>query len=278
MRLNKFLAQEAHLSRRAADAAITQGRVTIDGIVATLGAMIDPAVNKITLNQKLVEPQTHERLFLAYYKPRGVECTLSKEANDGLAHHLNFSERVYPIGRLDKYSEGLLLLTNDGDFAFQLGHPRFGHEKVYHVTLNAPLTEAERKALASGVVLDDGEETRPCRIEHVQDTTYRWVLVEGKNRQIRRMAAIVDLTVKKLVRVSFGGLPLGDLRPGGWRALTETEKACLLDAEMRALVANATTLAPPTQTLSIIKPKPAVVLPNKLSTVRSRVVINPRLS
>jgi pseudouridine synthase len=201
---------------------------------------------------------------------------LSKESSDGLIHHLNFSERVYPIGRLDKYSEGLLLLTNDGDFAFQLGHPRFGHEKVYHVTLNAPLTEPERKALSTGIVLDDGEETRPCVIEHLHDATYRWVLVEGKNRQIRRMAAVVDLTVKKLVRISFGGLPLGDLRPGAWRALTETEKACLLDAEMRALVQNATALAPAAKALPIIKPKPPVIRPHSPSAVRPRAVINPR--
>ena len=224
MRLNKFLAQEAHLSRRAADAAIAKGQVAIDGQIATLGSIVDPLVNKITLCEKLIEPKQHNRLFLAYYKPRGVECTLSREASDGLAHHLNFSERVFPIGRLDKYSEGLLLLTNDGDFAFQMGHPRFGHEKVYQVTLNAPLSEHERQALAAGIVLDGDEETRPCLIEHLYDSTYRWVLVEGKNRQIRRMAAAVDRTVRNLVRVSFGGLELGDLRPGTWRSLTEVEK------------------------------------------------------
>jgi pseudouridine synthase len=214
-------------SRRAAEELIRAGRVRVDGRVASLGSSADSETQKITLDGKPLKfPAEHG--YLALYKPRGVVVTLADEkGRDDLVKLLTgYPRRVFPVGRLDRRSEGLLLLTDDGDLAARLLHPRHHVLKRYQVTVRGPVKNADLKALAEGVQLEDGV-TLPAGVELLDrgaDKSHFAVeLYEGRNRQIRRMCEKLGYQVLRLVRTHFGTLELGKLAPGGWRELTAGE-------------------------------------------------------
>lgn len=230
-RLNKYLAHAGVGSRRYCDELIAAGRVTVDGVVVTAaGTRIDPLVHRVAVDDQLVRP---ERLvYWLLYKPAGVLCTNydpdgRPRAIDLLPH---VRERVYTVGRLDEASEGLLLMTNDGDLAAALMHPRFGIPKTYLVQVAGRPSRDELRRLTEGIWLSDGKvRARSARIlwHQGESTWLRIVLCEGKNREIRRMLARLGHKVMRLKRIAIGPIRLGRLRKGKSRPLTEAELAAL---------------------------------------------------
>ena len=227
-RLNKYLARCGVASRRGADELIAQGRVRVNAAkVETAGAKVDPGHDRVTVDGKPVRPE-ESALVLMFYKPRGVVSTLSdphasKTLRPWLARH---SERLYPIGRLDRDSEGLLLLTNDGRLTNLLTHPRYHIEKEYRVTARGQLTKAMAQRLREGIELDDGP-TLPAVVSDIkvgQDRTrFRMILREGRGRQIRRSCEALGLEVIRLTRVRVGPLAMTGMKPGDARPLTRDE-------------------------------------------------------
>lgn len=232
-RLQKILSEAGICSRRKAEELIRAGAVRVDGHPAKIGQQVDPHQCRITVNGEPIHFQKkREKLYIALYKPRGYVTTMSDEM--GRRTVLDLVEdvgcRVYPIGRLDKVSEGLILLTNDGDFANMLMHPKFHISKRYRVTVDSLVTDEIASELSSGVMID-GRMTAPAIINIVSATADRSVMEmtirEGRNRQIRKMCEAVGLTVGRLKRTAIGPLKLGMLKPGQWRELTKAEVAAL---------------------------------------------------
>jgi 23S rRNA pseudouridine2605 synthase len=230
-RLQKILARAGFGSRRACEGLILQGRVSVNGQVAQLGQKADPDRDRITLNGKLVSVKDR-CTYVALYKPRGV---LSDEGDSSgrlsTVHDLvPLPERLFPVGRLDLRSEGLILLTDDGDLTYRLTHPRFGHEKEYRVLVEGEPDEATLNKWRQGVLLED-RRTAPAQVSVIrrdEDGTWlRIVLREGRKRQIRRVAALLGYPAYRVIRVRIGPLRLGDLRPGQWRRLTDAEVKAL---------------------------------------------------
>ena len=231
-RLQKILSAAGLCSRRQAEVYIQQGRVTVNGRPAALGDKADPQKDTIALDGKpAVQPAA--RTVLMLYKPRGVVTTLSDERGRPTAASLtsDCGVRIYPVGRLDMDSEGLLLMTNDGDFAQRMAHPRHRKEKEYHVTVSGALPGCDGR-LRSLAALEDGTPIVPAKVKVLRRDGETWVLsvtiCQGLNRQIRRMCAQTGLSVRRLRRVREGSLVLGDLPAGKWRRLTAAEVAALL--------------------------------------------------
>jgi len=227
VRLQKLIAAAGVCSRRAAEDIIRAGRVRVDGRVATLGSSADPETQKITLDGRPLKFPTQHG-YLALYKPRGVVVTLADEkGRDDLVKLLaGCPRRVFPVGRLDRRSEGLLLLTDDGELAARLLHPRRHVLKRYQVTVRGSVKNADLKSLAGGVQLEDGL-TLPAGVELLDrgsdKSRFAVELYEGRNRQIRRMCEKLGYELLRLVRTRFGTLELGKLAPGEWRELTAGE-------------------------------------------------------
>jgi pseudouridine synthase len=229
-------------SRRASEAIIDAGRVVVNGRVARLGDKADPVVDRIEVDGRpLVIPAESasgdKLIYIALNKPRGVISSLEDEMEEGRPTvrdliPLDATHHIYPVGRLDKPSEGLVLMTNDGALAHRLTHPRYGHEKVYDVVVEGWMADRELERWRRGVMLD-GRITAPAPIEVIQrdqeSTRLRIVLREGRKRQIRRVAAALGYPVRRLVRERIGPLGLGELAPGQWRYLTEEEIQSLKD-------------------------------------------------
>lgn len=229
MRLQKFFSDCGVLSRRAAEEEIAAGRVKVNGIVAKIGDSIDPETDVVEYRGKRIQPRTNTpRHYVMLNKPRGFVTTAKDEKGRKTVTDLTQSigSRIYPIGRLDMDSEGLLLLTDDGDLANRLTHPRHEIPKIYHVTLSKIPTDAEISALSAPMELD-GYRLQPVKIQRTSEDTLQMHLYEGRNRQIRRMCEAVGLRVVRLRRVAYGELILGDLPIGKWRMLTENEVAYL---------------------------------------------------
>ena len=225
MRLQKFFSDCGVLSRRAAEAEIAAGKVKVNGVIAQIGDSIDPEVDIVEYNGKRIRPRTSEkRHYIMLNKPRGYVTTMQDEKGRPTVANLtaNVGTRVYPVGRLDMDSEGLLLLTDDGEFANQLTHPRHEIPKIYHVTLSKVLTKEEIAALRAPMELD-GYRLQPVTVKKLAPDTIQMNLFEGRNRQIRRMCEAVGLKVIRLQRVSIGDLGLGNLPLGKWRELTPEE-------------------------------------------------------
>jgi 23S rRNA pseudouridine2605 synthase len=227
VRLQKLIAAAGVCSRRAAEDLIRAGRVRVDDRVAELGSSADPKTQKITLDGKPLKlPADHG--YIALHKPRGVVVTLRDEkGRDDLVRLLaGYPRRVFPVGRLDRRSEGLLLLTDDGDLAARLLHPRHHVLKRYQVSVRGSVKNADLKKLAEGVELEDGV-TLPAGVELIErgaeKSRFAVELYEGRNRQIRRMCEKLGYQVLRLVRTHFGTLELGKLAPGAWRELTKGE-------------------------------------------------------
>ena len=232
-RLQKLLAQAGLGSRRSCEQFIQAGRVRVNGQVARLGQKADAAKDKITLDGKPVAANV-EYVYIALHKPRNVLSTVSPEPGDNRKTVLNLvdvPDRVYPVGRLDFDSEGLILMTNDGDLANHLTHPRYGHEKEYKVLLARRPDDKQLQTWARGVVLEDGHRTAPAHVRFSSTAGKgAWVQVimgEGRKRQIREIGFLLGLPVVRILRTRIGTLRLGNLKPRQWRYLTTQEIADL---------------------------------------------------
>ncbi|MDX6377440.1 MAG: rRNA synthase [Gaiellaceae bacterium] len=228
-RINRFLAAAGVASRRAADTMVEAGRVRIDGVVAETGSQVHPG-QKVTLDGNPVYAE--RKVYLLLNKPGGVVTTASDPQNrPTVLDHIKVRQRVFPVGRLDSGTTGLLLMTNDGALAERLMHPRYGVEKTYHALVKGLVPEEVAAQLAAGVELDDGP-TQPATVKIVGrdagGSVLEFVLKEGRNRQIRRMCDVVGYHVRALRRTGYGPLRLGDMEPGASRNLTQTERTALL--------------------------------------------------
>ncbi len=229
IRLQKYFTDCGVLSRRAAEAEIAAGHVTVNGIPASLGDKLDPEADRVELRGRPVLPRSDKpHHYLMLNKPRGYVTTASDEKGRRTVTDLTRTVgcRVYPVGRLDMDSEGLLLLTDDGAFANKLTHPRHEIPKIYHVTLASCVQSAQLQQLAEPMELD-GYRLLPIGVRVLAPDRLELTLYEGRNRQIRRMCEAVGLRVKELRRVAIGEVLLGDLPLGKWRALTEDELSYL---------------------------------------------------
>lgn len=213
VRLNKFLAERLGISRREADELIATGKVTIDGKTAILGAHVDFS-SKVCYNKKII-PFDTDYLYIAFNKPVGYVCSRRAQGNAPTLYELLPKEyqKLKTVGRLDKDSSGLILLTNDGDFAYQMTHPKFHKEKVYEIELDRPLEPLHQQMVSDyGIMLDDGPSK--FTVIHQDDDKYTVILSEGRNRQIRRTFAALGYRVTSLHRTQFGKYQLSNLKPG----------------------------------------------------------------
>ena len=229
-RLQKLMAQANLGSRRDCEKLIEQGRVRVNGRIAKLGDKADPNTDRIEVNGRLITIDREALVYIALNKPKGVISSLEDELSQDrktVRDLIPLPGHLYPVGRLDKQSEGLMLMTNDGDMAHKLTHPRYGHEKTYHVVVEGFLSDQSIDRWRRGVPLD-GRYTAPAKIEVVRQqrefTRLKVTLREGRKRQIRRIAAnTFGHSVRELVRESIGPLKLGNLKPGQWRHLHPEE-------------------------------------------------------
>lgn len=224
MRLNKFISESGICSRREADRWIEAGRVTVNGVVATLGTQVREA-DTVLVDGRSVAPRPRT-VYIALNKPAGIDCTTDRRMPDNIIDFLAFPERIFPIGRLDKDSEGLLLLTNDGDIVNEILRAENRHEKEYLVTVDRPATSLFLESLSKGVRIM-GEMTLPCRVTRHDESSFRIILIQGLNRQIRRMCSALGYQVRCLQRIRIMNIQLGALKPGEWRYLSEAEIAGL---------------------------------------------------
>ena len=233
LRLQKYLADSGLMSRRAAEKEILRGAVLVNGEVAEIGMKVCPEVDEIVYNGRAVKPGFKRYVYIMLNKPRGYVTTASDEKGRPTVVELcdGVGERIYPVGRLDMDSDGLLLLTNDGDLANKLTHPKHEIPKIYHVEVEGQVERAVIKKLSSAMVID-GYEILPVKTEvhsikadtRKGDTTVlRMELYEGRNRQIRKMCEQCELKVKRLTRVAIGDIRLQNLKSGQWRYLTKTQ-------------------------------------------------------
>lgn len=225
IRLNKFIASSGLCSRREADTLIESGKVTINGEVALQGSKVMDG-DIVLVNGRKVTPDD-DMVYIAFNKPLGVTCTTDKRDPSNIIDYIGFDERIFPVGRLDKNSSGLILLTNDGSIVNKLLRAENGHEKEYLVTVNRPYDKNFLRSMESGVPVL-GQLTLPCKLKPAGDRTFKIILHQGLNRQIRRMCEYLGYKVTRLKRIRFMNISLGDLETGKWRYLTASEKKELL--------------------------------------------------
>lgn len=222
MRINKYIAESGICSRREADAWIEAGRVAINGVRATLGSQVEPS-DRVTVDGEPLSARP-ALVYVALHKPVGITCTTDRAEPDNIVDYVNHPQRIFPIGRLDKDSEGLILMTNDGDIVNAILRAENAHEKEYVVTVDRAFDDAFLAAMQSGVEIL-GTRTRPCRAERLGREAFRIVLTQGLNRQIRRMCEALGYRVRRLRRVRIMHLELGELAAGEWRDLTDAERS-----------------------------------------------------
>lgn len=220
IRINKYLSEAGYCSRRQADRLVGEGRVTIDGKIAQMGDKVTDDQKVMVGKQRVLREEPF--IMIALNKPKGIICTTAEVEKDNVVRFLNFKQRIYPVGRLDKDSEGLLLLTNQGELANELMKARNYHEKEYVVRVNKPLTKDFIKAMRDGVPILDTV-TRPCKVRYVDKYTFEIILTQGLNRQIRRMCEYFGYRVVALKRIRIVNIELGKLKTGQWRYLTDNE-------------------------------------------------------
>ena len=228
VRLNKYIADCGYCSRREADRLIEAGKVLVNGERAEMGLRVT-SEDIVEVEGKRLKRED-ETILLIFNKPPGITCTTSKEDDTNVVDYINYPKRIYPIGRLDKYSEGLLLLTNRGDLVNGIMRSRYGHEKEYIVTVDRPVDDAFLMKMSSGVYLKELDvTTRPCRCTKVARNKFRMVITQGLNRQIRRMCEEMGCRVTKLKRVRILDIELGDLPVGEYRKATDNEMRSVLE-------------------------------------------------
>jgi 23S rRNA pseudouridine2604 synthase len=233
MRINLAISSKGLTSRREADRWIAAGRVCVNGRLATTGMEVDEH-DTIEVDGRIVSDRP-SIVYLAYHKPLGIETTTDRSKPGNIVDAIDYPERVFPIGRLDKDSSGLILITNDGQIVNQILRSENEHEKEYVVTTERPYDESFLQAMSNGVEIYNPVRhtktlTKPCVVKPLSERTFSMVLTQGLNLQIRRMAKELGHRVVKLKRIRIMHLSLGDLPPGKWRKLTEQETAILLDA------------------------------------------------
>lgn len=227
IRLQKFLSQQGVCSRREAENLISSGKIIINGTPATLGDRVDGS-ETILISGKKLQVREPEKIVLAWNKPMGVEVTFENLHGGKTLKSFDFGpERVVPIGRLDKESHGLILLTNDGDLCNFLAHPRYVHDKEYIVCVNRDIKSTDLELLRSGNIKLEGKPVKSCRVEKLGSRSFKIILEEGRNRQIRKMSEACEMRVRDLKRVRVKNIKLEKLREGEWRKLSEKEVAGL---------------------------------------------------
>ncbi|WP_342422963.1 pseudouridine synthase [Paenibacillus sp. FSL E2-0178] len=232
MRINKYISETGVYPRRETDRLIAAGRITINGIACAAGASVEPgdtvAVDGVTLS-----PDREERVYLALNKPVGITCTAARQVEGNIIDYVGYPSRIFAVGRLDKQSEGLILMTNDGAVVNRMMRSEHGHEKEYNVTVDKPVTEAFLQEMSAGVDIL-GTRTKPCLTRRITDNEFAIILTQGLNLQIRRMCKELGYRVLRLERIRVMHITLSGLERGQWRHLTAEEQAELhsrLDAE-----------------------------------------------
>jgi 23S rRNA pseudouridine2604 synthase len=220
-RINKYLSEVGYCSRRAADKLIEEGRVTLNGVIPEMGTKILPT-DEVRVDGKLISTPQSKPVYIAFNKPIGIVCTTDTTVEkDNIIDYINYPKRIFPIGRLDKASEGLIFLTNDGDIVNKILRARNNHEKEYLVTVDHEITKEFIHRMANGIPILETV-TRECYVEQISKYTFKIILTQGLNRQIRRMCEYLDYTVLKLKRIRIMTIKL-DLPVGHWRELKEEE-------------------------------------------------------
>lgn len=235
MRLNKYLSDAGVCSRREADRLTGEGLVTVNGERAVLGMKIEPGAEVCIRGKKITRQE--EKVLLAFHKPAGIVCTAEKREKNNVIDFLNYPIRIFPVGRLDKDSTGLLLMTNDGELVNKIMRAGNYHEKEYLVKVNRPIGETFCKKMAEGVPILDTV-TRPCKVEKLDERTFRIILTQGLNRQIRRMCEALGYRVTELKRVRIMNILLGNLKEGTYRKIQGKEKQ-----ELERLLQSSTSLS-----------------------------------
>jgi 23S rRNA pseudouridine2604 synthase len=225
LRLNKYISETGICSRREADKWIDAGRVTCNGQPAALGTRIGDG-DVVCIDGEPIGVKK-KQVYIALNKPVGVTCTTEAHIEDNIIDLVGHAERIFPIGRLDKDSEGLILLTNNGDIVNEILRSENNHEKEYIVTVDRPITDLALKMMASGVKIM-GKPTKPCKVSRIDPESFRMILTQGLNRQIRRMCSALGYKARRLQRVRIMNIHLGTLGSGQWRPLTDSELAGLL--------------------------------------------------
>ena len=228
IKIQKYFTDCGVMSRRAAELEIQKGKVLVNGVKAEIGMRIDPSCDVVEYLGKEIKPSSTENVYIILNKPRGIVTTMSDEKGRTTVKELvkDVGARVYPVGRLDMDSDGLLLFTNDGALANTLTHPRHDIPKIYRVTLSGEITDEQLAILRSPLVLD-GYKILPVKVDVIskerQQSIIEMTLYEGRNRQIRKMCEMAELRITRLCRIAIGQIKLGDLKVGKWRFLTDSE-------------------------------------------------------
>ncbi len=220
VRINKYLSEIGFCSRREADKLIEQNRITVNGKTAELGTRITEN-DEIKVDGKNIGKKKESRIYLAFNKPAGIECTTNTAVKSNIVDFINFPERIFPVGRLDKYSEGLIIMTNDGDIVNKILRARNHHEKEYIVKVDKPITDKFLQKMSNGIPIL-GTMTRKCKVELVNKNTFKIILTQGLNRQIRRMCEYLDYRVTNLQRIRIINIHL-DIAKGKYRELNANE-------------------------------------------------------
>jgi 23S rRNA pseudouridine2604 synthase len=265
-RLNKFISESGHCSRRGADKLIEEGRVKINGSLPELGTKVLPG-DKVSVDGKLIgamPANKSDRIYIAYNKPIGITCTTERHVKGNIIDAIGHKERIFPIGRLDKPSEGLIFLTSDGDIVNKILRAENAHDKEYVVTVDKPISERFVERMSRGVPIL-GTITKPCIVIPQSKFVFRIILTQGLNRQIRRMCEYLDYEVIKLKRSRIMNVELSNLKLGQWRDLTGEEMADINNA-----VASSTKVALTTEntpnTAKVFKEEPKVFM-NKTNNI-----------
>lgn len=227
-RLNKWISDSGLCSRREADQLIADNRVTVNGRPAELGTRVTPS-DEVRVDGKLITASASnraDRVYIAYHKPVGITCTTERQVRGNIIDAIGHRERIFPIGRLDKPSEGLIFLTSDGDIVNKILRAENAHDKEYLVTVDKPVTPEFAQRMAAGVAIL-GTVTEPCQVTITGRHQFRIVLIQGLNRQIRRMCEVLGYEVTRLVRTRIMMVSLGNLKPGQWRNLSDAEMAAI---------------------------------------------------
>lgn len=231
MRINKYLSAQGICSRREADRLLEAGRITVDGVTAMCGQQVDDN-SVICIDGSRISDEKPQDVLMAFNKPRGIVCTTTdNQGKNNIVDYIGYDKRIYPVGRLDKDSDGLILLTNNGEITDKILRSVNGHEKEYVVKVNKKITDTFLKSMADGVYLKELDvTTKPCSISRINNYTFRIILTQGLNRQIRRMCQESGYKVESLTRVRIMNIELGGLKIGEYRIIEGKEKSMLYES------------------------------------------------
>lgn len=231
MRINKYLSAQGVCSRREADRLLEAGRITVDGVTAMCGQQVDDN-SVICIDGSRISDEKPQDVLMAFNKPRGIVCTTTdNQGKNNIVDYIGYDKRIYPVGRLDKDSDGLILLTNNGEITDKILRSVNGHEKEYVVKINKKITDTFLKSMADGVYLKELDvTTKPCSISRINNYTFRIILTQGLNRQIRRMCQESGYKVESLTRVRIMNIELGGLKTGEYRIIEGKEKTMLYES------------------------------------------------